>query len=64
MIDSEKKRSVLSAVLYHDGFFRTMMNQNMRENLLMSEMGGWILHNSKGELTTEAIENEILFLSV
>lgn len=42
--------------------FRTLMNRNMWMNPLSDVMGGWILHNSKGELTTEAIENVILFL--
>lgn len=42
--------------------FRTLLNRNMWANPLSEIMGGWTLHNSKGELTTESIENVLLFL--
>lgn len=42
--------------------FRTLLNRNIWENPVSDVLGGWGLYNSKGELTTEAIENFILFV--
>ncbi len=42
--------------------FRTLLNRNMWANPLSDVMGNWGLYNEKGELTTEAIENLILFI--
>lgn len=42
--------------------FRTLLNRNLWANPLSNIMGGWTLHNSKGELSTEPIENLILFI--
>lgn len=40
--------------------FRTLLNRNMWANPLSNVMGNWGLHNSKGELSTEPIENLML----
>lgn len=42
--------------------FRTLLNRNMWLNPLSNVIGVWGLHNSKGELTTEVIENLVLFI--
>lgn len=42
--------------------FRTLLNRNMWANPLSNVMGSWGLYNGKGELTTEAIENLMLFI--
>lgn len=42
--------------------FRTLLNRNLWMNPLSNVMGGWFLHNEKGEITTEPIENLILFI--
>jgi len=42
--------------------FRTLLNRNMWANPLSNVIGIWGLYNEKGELTTEAIENMILFM--
>ena len=42
--------------------FRTLLNRNMWANPLSNVFGSWGLYNEKGELTTEAIENLILFI--
>lgn len=42
--------------------FRTLLNRNMWANPLSNVFGNWGLYNEKGELTTEAIENLILFI--
>ena len=42
--------------------FRTLLNRNMWANPISEVLGGWGLYNEKGELTTEAIENLILFI--
>jgi len=42
--------------------FRTLLNRNMWMNPLSNVMGIWGLHNANGELTTEAIENLVLFI--
>lgn len=43
-------------------FFRTLLNRDMWLNPLNDIMGGWGLYNMERELTTEAIENVILFI--
>lgn len=42
--------------------FRTLFNRAVWVNPLSEVLGGWGLYNSKGELTTESIENIILFI--
>ena len=42
--------------------FRTLMNRSLSENPLNDVIGIWGLKNSYGELTTEVIENLILFI--
>lgn len=42
--------------------FRTLLNRNLWMNPLSDVMGGWFLHNEKGELSTELIENLMLFI--
>lgn len=42
--------------------FRTLLNRNLWMNPLSDVMGGWFLHNKKGELSTEPIENLMLFI--
>lgn len=42
--------------------FQTLLNRNMWENPLSDIMGGWSLYNSEGKLTTESIENLMLFI--
>lgn len=42
--------------------FRTLLNRNLWMNPLSNVMGGWFLHNEKGELSTEPIENLMLFI--
>ena len=41
---------------------RTLLNRNMWANPVSDVMGGWILWNEEGELTTEPIENVILMM--
>ena len=42
--------------------FRTLLNRDMWANPLSDIMGGWTLHDKEGELTTEAIENFMMFI--
>lgn len=42
--------------------FRTLLNRNLWLNPLSDVIGVWGLYNSKGELTTEIIENLALFI--
>lgn len=42
--------------------FRTLLNRNMWANHLSNVIGIWGIHNEKGELTTEVIENLALFI--
>lgn len=42
--------------------FRTLLNRNLWMNPLSNVMSGWFLHNEKGELSTEPIENLMLFI--
>lgn len=42
--------------------FRTLIDRKLWANPLSDVFGGWGLYNKKGELTTEAIENVILFI--
>lgn len=42
--------------------FRTLLNRNMWANPLSNIIGVWGLHNAEGELTTEAVENFLLFM--
>ena len=42
--------------------FRTLLNRNLWMNPLSDVMGGWFLHNEKGERSTEPIENLMLFI--
>ena len=42
--------------------FRTLLNRKLWLNPLWNVFGSWTLHNERGELTTECIENVLLFL--
>lgn len=42
--------------------FRTLLNRNMWANPVSNVIGVWGLYNTKGELTTECIENLALFI--
>lgn len=42
--------------------FRTLLNRNMWENPVSNVIGIWGLYDEKGVLTTQAIENFILFI--
>lgn len=42
--------------------FRTLLNRDMWANPLSNVMGNWWIYNAKGEITTEPIENLILFI--
>lgn len=42
--------------------FRTLLNRKLWENALADVIGIWGLYNSDGELTTEVIENLVLFV--
>ena len=42
--------------------FRTLLNRNIWEHPLSDVIGIWGLYNSEGELTTEVLENLVLFV--
>lgn len=42
--------------------FFTLLNRNLWANPISDVMGGWGLYDTTGELTTEAIENLVLFI--
>lgn len=42
--------------------FRTLLNRDMWRNPISNVIGIWGLYNENGELTTEAIENLVLFI--
>ncbi|MCD7825917.1 MAG: VanZ family protein [Clostridiaceae bacterium] len=42
--------------------FRTLLNRNLWLNPLSDVMGGWWIYDNNGELTTEPIENLMLFI--
>lgn len=42
--------------------FRTLFNRNMWMNPLSKVLGGWWIYNEDGKLTTESIENFIMFV--
>lgn len=42
--------------------FRTLLNRYFLVNPLSDVLGGWTLKNNNGELSTEPIENSILFI--
>ena len=42
--------------------FRTLLNRDMWKNPIYNVIGIWGLYNENGELTTEAIENLVLFI--
>lgn len=42
--------------------FRTMFNRSVWVNPLSDIFGGWTIYNANGELTTENIENLLLFI--
>lgn len=42
--------------------FRTLLNRDMWRNPVSNVIGIWGLYNENGELTTEAIENLVLFI--
>lgn len=42
--------------------FRTLLNRDMWRNPVLNVIGVWGLYNENGELTTEVIENLVLFI--
>ncbi len=42
--------------------FRTLLNRNMTANPISNVIGVWGIYNAKGNLTTESIENMMLFI--
>lgn len=42
--------------------FRTLLNRDMWKNPIYNVLGIWGIYNENGELTTEAIENLVLFI--
>ncbi len=42
--------------------FRTLLNRNIWENPLINVIGVWGLYDSEGQLTTEIIENMMIFI--
>ena len=42
--------------------FRTLLKRNMWANPVSNVIGIWRLHNEKGELTAECLENLALFI--
>ena len=58
---SEFRRVFLLAFYTALILFRTLLNRNLWLNPLVNVMGGWSLYDANGQLTTEAIENVILF---
>lgn len=59
---SEFRRVFLLAFYTALILFRTLLNRNLWMNPLVNVMGGWSLYNENGQLTTESIENVILFV--
>ena len=56
-------RKVLFLAFYTNMIlFRTLLCRSLWFNPLSNVIGVWGLHNSKGELTTEVIENLVLFI--
>lgn len=60
--EPEFRRMFLLALYTAMILFRTLLNRNLWANPLSDVIGVWGLYNSKGELTTEVIENLILFI--
>lgn len=42
--------------------FQTLLNRDLWMNPLSKVLGGWTFHNEKGDLSTESIENLMLFI--
>ena len=59
---SEFRRVFLLAFYTALILFRTLLNRNLWLNPLVNVMGGWSLYDANGQLTTESIENVILFV--
>ena len=60
--ESAFRRTFLLAFYTAMILFRTLLNRNMWANPLSEVLGGWGLYDEEGKLTTEAIENLILFI--
>lgn len=60
--DAEFRRTLLLVFYTALILFRTLLNRNLWANPLSNVLGSWGLYNAKGELTTEAIENLLLFI--
>lgn len=61
-INSEFRRVFLLTFYTVMILFRTLLNRNMWTNPVSNIKGIWGLYNAKGELTTEVVENLILFV--
>ena len=61
--ESDIFRKVFILVFYSTMIlFKTILNRNFWANPLSDVMGGWGLYDADGNLTTEAIENLMLFI--
>lgn len=59
---TEFRRTFVLAFYTSMILFRTLLNRNMWTNPVSNVIGIWGLHNQNGELTTEVIENLVLFI--
>lgn len=64
VLEQSFRRMFLFAFYVAMFLFRTLLNREIWSNPLIDVMGGWLLWNEKGELTTEAIENVLLFIPI
>ena len=60
--DSSFRRTFLLVFYTVMILFRTLLNRDMWANPVSDVIGPWGLHNANGELTTECIENLMLFI--
>ena len=60
--DSSFRRTFLLVFYTVMILFRTLLNRDMWANPVSDVIGPWGLHNANGELTTEYIENLMLFI--
>lgn len=60
--NSTYRRTFLLAFYSAMILFRTILNRDIWFDPLSDVMGGWSLHDADGKLTTESMENVMLFL--
>lgn len=66
-IDAFKSSSTFRRLLFLTFYaalilFKTLLNRNLWMSPLSNVIGVWGIYNEKGELTTEAVENLVLFI--